>query len=132
VGGKGQALAEMLERLVRREAGADGGDLEEDAARLAEVDRLEVETVDDGRGACARLEDPVAPRLVVLHLGRPRDVVHGSGAGKAGVRRRLVEAVGRAARVAAHLPGGVPQRLEAEGVLEEVAARTGRPGVGAD
>src|SRR5690349_2834060 len=45
-GRQGQPLAEALERLVRREAGADRRQLEEDAIRLLEVDRLEVEAVD--------------------------------------------------------------------------------------
>src|SRR5258708_11088091 len=34
-----KALAQVLFRLVRRESGALGGDLEQDAARLPEIDR---------------------------------------------------------------------------------------------
>src|SRR4051812_26206362 len=37
VGWERELLAEGLDRLVHREARAEGGDLEEDAARLAEV-----------------------------------------------------------------------------------------------
>ena len=46
VGRQRELLAEVLERLVDGEARAQGGDLEEHPARLAEVDRLEVEAVD--------------------------------------------------------------------------------------
>jgi hypothetical protein len=73
-----QALAEVLRVLVHREAGAERCDLEQDAARLAEVDRLEVEAVDDRRRAQARALDGGAPGLVIRLLGRPRDVVHRS------------------------------------------------------
>ena len=38
------------------------GDLDEDAARLADVDRLEVVPVDDGRGIEACVGDALAPR----------------------------------------------------------------------
>ena len=48
---KREPLAERLQRLVRGEAGAHRGELEEDAARLPEVDRPEVEAVDDRRRA---------------------------------------------------------------------------------
>src|SRR5919204_6209287 len=58
-----EPLAEVLRRLVGREAGAEGGDLEEDAARLAEVDRAEVEAVDDGGRRRAGLQRPRPPRL---------------------------------------------------------------------
>src|SRR6188472_1314222 len=46
---KREPLAERLPRLVGREARPERRDLEEHAARLAEVDRLEVEAVDDRR-----------------------------------------------------------------------------------
>src|SRR3954454_13407092 len=70
-----ESLAEVLRGLVNGEAGAERGDLEQDAARLAEVDRLEVEALDDRRRARARLLDRRAPRLVVFLRRRPRDVV---------------------------------------------------------
>src|SRR5918911_1151675 len=44
-----EPLAEVLERLVGGEAGADGRDLEQDAARLAKVDRAGGEPLDDRR-----------------------------------------------------------------------------------
>src|SRR5262249_20073626 len=42
-----ERLSEVLRVLVEREPGAEGGELEENTARLAEVDRAEPETVDD-------------------------------------------------------------------------------------
>src|SRR4051812_42798887 len=42
-----QALAEVFERLVDGESGADRGNLEQHPAGLAEVDRAEVEAIDD-------------------------------------------------------------------------------------
>ena len=107
VGRERQALAQVLERLVGGEPGADGGDFEENAARLAEVDRLEVETVDDRGRMRSGLGHAGAPGLVLVHLRGPGDVMHGAGAGNPGLGWRLVEAVGRAARVAADLPGGI-------------------------
>src|SRR5256885_11407657 len=56
-----QTLAEVLLRLVGRKARADGGDLEQDSARLPEIDRAEVEAVDHGRRVAATLDDPVSP-----------------------------------------------------------------------
>ena len=41
-----QALAELVERLVDRETGPVGGDLEQYAVRLAEIERLEPVAVD--------------------------------------------------------------------------------------
>ena len=64
--------------------GPERRDLEQDAARLAEVDRAEPEAVDDLGRAAAGVGDAVAPRLLLLHRRRPRDVVHGAGAGDAG------------------------------------------------
>ena len=49
-----QPLAERLQRLVDGEAGAVGGDLEEDAVRLAEVERAEVVAVDLAARAARR------------------------------------------------------------------------------
>src|SRR2546423_3135175 len=58
-GRKREPLAEVLRRLVGREAGTEGGDLEEDAARLAEVDRAEVEAVGHGCRRRTRLQRPL-------------------------------------------------------------------------
>ena len=57
-----QLLAERLERLVDGEAGARGGQLEQHAAGLAEVDRLEVVPVDHLRRVRAMLGGPLAAR----------------------------------------------------------------------
>src|SRR6185312_3006876 len=83
VGRQRQLFAEVLERLVDGEAGADRGDLEQHAARLAEVDRLEVEAVDDRRRVRAALGDAALPLLVLLGRRGPGDVVDGPGAGGA-------------------------------------------------
>jgi hypothetical protein len=61
-----KALAEGLERLVDGEAGADRGDLEEHAARLAEVDGLEVEAVDDRGWVRTCGGDALLPGLVLF------------------------------------------------------------------
>src|SRR5205814_7255548 len=119
---------EVLERLVDVEAGADRRDLEEDAARLAEVDRAEVEAVDDRRGGAAGLEDALLPGLVLLGCRGPGDVVDGAGAGDA-LPVRVVVRVEPAAPLTARLPGlAVPRELER---LEEAAAplRVARIGV---
>src|SRR5688572_20890663 len=93
-----ERLAEVLGILVEREAGPEGRELEEDAARLAEVDGAEPEAVDDRRrvrpGAC----DPRVPRVLLLHLSGPRDVVHRSGTADPALGRRLVVRVETATR----------------------------------
>ncbi len=68
IGRQRELLAEVLEGLVDREAGAQRGDLEEDAARLAEVDRAEVEAVDQRRRLRAGLDRAIPPCLVIVHL----------------------------------------------------------------
>ena len=55
--------------FVGGEAGAVGRNLEEHAARLAEVDRVEVEAVDHWRHLKSRLVEPPAPGDVCL-VGR--------------------------------------------------------------
>src|SRR5262249_20686969 len=98
-----ETLAEVLERLVGREPGADRRDLEEDAARLAKVDRLEVEAVDDRRHGGAGRRDAFAPGRMLLDRRGPRDVMHGPGAADAGAFGRVV-CVEAAAPVSARLP----------------------------
>src|SRR5947207_8582489 len=120
-----QPLAERLERLVDREAGADRGDLEENAARLPEVDRAEVEAVDHRRRVRTGSGDAPLPVVVLVLRRRPRDVVDGARAGDAGFLRRLVVRVVRAALGAAHLPFRVVLRLERQGLFEEALARAG-------
>src|SRR5437763_12294947 len=125
VGRERQLLAEVLERLVDGEAWADGGDLEQYAARLAEVDRAEVEAVDDRRRVSAALRDALLPRFVLV-LGRgPGDVMDRARTWDAGLARRLVVRVPGAALCAADLPHGVAVRVERERPLEELAAGAG-------
>src|SRR3954470_18219744 len=103
----------MLERLVGRESRAERRDLEQHAARLAEVDRAEVEAVDHRRRPRARALDGRAPRLVILHRRRPRDVMHRACALDAAALRLVVD-VEAAAPVAARDEAG----LEAERTFE--------------
>src|SRR5918999_1810376 len=124
-----ELLAERLERLVDREAGRAGGDLEQHAARLAEVDRAEVVAVDHRSGAAPALLDAAAPGLVVLVLGRPGDVVHRSRALDAALGGRGVVQVEPAAARPAGLPGGA--RLGEAERIEQPAAPLGIGRVGA-
>ena len=105
VGRQRELLAEVLERLVDGEARAHRGDLEEDAAGLAEVDRLEVEAVDLRRRLGAGRDRLLAPLHVLLERRGPGDVVDAAGALQAALGRRLVEEVAAAALLAARLPG---------------------------
>ncbi len=69
--------------------GPERRDLEEDAARLAEVDRAKPEAVDHGRRPAAGLGDALPPRLVLVHRRRPGDVVDGARSGDSGLGGRL-------------------------------------------
>src|SRR5438067_13421930 len=113
--------------LVRGEPRSEGGDLEEDAGRLAEVDRAEPEAVDDLRRMPTGLRDEVVPRLVVLHRRGPRDMVDRARAADAGRLRRFRVLDPTAARVGPRVPAPVLP-LEAERSEELVA----RPAVRAD
>src|SRR5687767_9066029 len=64
------------DRLVDGEAGTHGGDLEQDAARLAEVDRLEVLPVAHRGDVRATDELPAERELILFAPDRHRDVVH--------------------------------------------------------
>src|ERR1700693_5711365 len=101
VGRQDERLAEMRRILVGGEARAERRDLEQDAARLAEVDRAEPEAVDDRRRPAACFLDALAPRLLLLHPARPGDVVHRAGTGNPRLGRRLLVADPAAARLAA-------------------------------
>src|SRR5204862_1848509 len=129
VGRKRELLAEVRERLVDREAGADGRDLEQHAARLAEVDRLEVEAVDDWRRMAARGDHALAPRLLLVRLAGPRDVMHRPGALEAALRRRVVVDVEAAALVATSFPPGREPEPPEEG-RRAVDVRRVRPDAG--
>src|SRR3954449_2565195 len=107
----------MVGILVGREARPLRRDLVEHAARLAEVDGAEPEAVDHRRRAAARGGDAIAPLLLLVHLRRPRDVVHRAGAGDAGLGGRLVVLDPAGAVGAARRPA-VAVALEAEAVKE--------------
>src|SRR5918992_2650360 len=126
---QGQSLTEMLERLVGRETRADGRDLEQDAARLAEVDRTKVVAVDHRRWGRAALQGSLAPGLVLLHRRGPRDVVNRSPAADTALLR-LVVRVERAALLSSALVARLACRLELERTLQELPARLGVEGVG--
>ncbi len=81
-----ERLAQVLGILVHGKTRTEGRDLEEDAARLAEVDRAEPEAVDDWSRSEAGRCDALAPRLVLVQCRRPGDVVHGSGPAEAALR----------------------------------------------
>ena len=85
-GRQDQRLAEVRRVLVDREAGPERGDLEEHAARLAEVDRAEPEPVDHRLGCMPAQRHHPLPGLLLVDLRGERDVVHGAGAGDAAVR----------------------------------------------
>src|SRR6185312_7739439 len=110
------------------EARADRRDLEQDAARLAEVHRLEVEAVDDRRGVGAALGNAVLPGLFVVLRRRPGDMVDGARSGDTALVGPVVE-VEPAALVAANLPAGGAPRVELERLLEEAPALLGVVGV---
>src|SRR3954447_26806466 len=85
-----ELLAEMFGIFVDGEAGREGRDLEQDAARLAEVDRAEVVAVEDLRHIAAGLDDPAAPLPLLFVAGRPGDVVDGARARNGIAHRRVV------------------------------------------
>ena len=80
-GGSAKRLAELLERLVGGEAGAVGGDLEQDAVRLAEIETAEIEAVDLAAVRDAQIRQPLRPGVVFFFVRRAEgDVMHGAGA----------------------------------------------------
>src|SRR4029453_8504516 len=86
-GRKDERLPEPCRILVRREPGAERGDLEEDAARLTEVDGPEPEGIDDGRRPRAPRGEGFLPGRLILHRRGPGDVVHRPGAAHAAIGR---------------------------------------------
>src|SRR2546422_11641348 len=78
-GRQAQYGAELLGRLVDSEARTVGGDLEKDATRLAEIDRLEVPAVDHWGHVAAGCQQRVSPRDLGIRVRRPPgDVMTGS------------------------------------------------------
>src|SRR5207244_1227080 len=94
----------------------------QDAARLAEVDGAEVEAVDDRRRVGAGGGDALLPGLVLLRRRCPGNVVDRACSLDAGLGRRVVVGVRRAALRAAHLPLGVARGLEGQRLLQEAPA----------
>src|SRR5712692_5379032 len=75
-----QRRAERVGRLVDREPRLIGRDLEEDAARLAEINRTEVLALDDRRHVAAGLDQHLSPvQLVGVVAGTPGHVMDGAG-----------------------------------------------------
>src|SRR5438128_4986877 len=119
-----EPLTEVLSGLIDSEAGADGRDLKQHAARLAEVDRAEVVAVDDGCRAGARLRHQRVPPLVILHARGERDVVHGARSlAREGARRRGIVVVEALSPLAAHEPLSVVVAGEAQCVSQQPRAR---------
>src|SRR5947199_5755061 len=102
-----ELLAQVLERLVDGEARAGRGDLGQDPAGLAEVDRTEVEAVDLRRRLRAACERLLAPVEQLLRGRGPGDVVDAAGALQPALGWRLVEEVAATALLAARFPGPV-------------------------
>src|SRR5690242_18031114 len=93
--------------LVGAEAGSDRRDLEQHTARLAEVDRAEVEAVDDGGRIRARGQHSLMPALVLLRERGERHVVHAARALEGGLRGWRVVDVEAAATLPADLEATV-------------------------
>src|SRR5579884_3484086 len=69
--------AQRLHRLIGGKARWAGGDLENHAARLAEVDGVEVLPVQHWRDIQSSIDEPLAPFALSLVVGHPpRDVVN--------------------------------------------------------
>src|SRR5579859_249091 len=117
--------------LVDRETRTHGRDLEEHAARLAEVDRLEPEAVDHGRRPRPAADHALPPRDLLVIPRRPRDVVHRARAGHATLGGRGVEDVPAGAALAANGPRHATVLLETQRLLEKTAAAIGVCRVGA-
>src|SRR5712692_7827818 len=74
----------MLHVLVCCETGAIGGNLEEHATRLAEVDRMEVEAIDHWRHGRVDFGNTRSPEPLFLLVGRAEGhVMHAADAYKA-------------------------------------------------
>ena len=118
---------------VNEEAGLLGRELVQDSARLAEVERVEVVTVDVARVRHAGLPNELDPARQVGVVGAPRDVVHDARALAAALGGRRVERDPAAAPVAAQLePILVADAASAHQLLEHLRRSGGVGAVGAD
>ena len=76
---KGQTFTQMCWIFVGRETWAVGSNLEKHSSRLAEVDRVEVEPIDDGRHRADLPGDLLSPLQLFLIVGSAKcDVMHAS------------------------------------------------------
>src|SRR5207248_2780411 len=125
-------LAQELERLVDRETRPDRRDLEQDAARLAEVDGLEIEAVDHRGRVRSGLQHTIAPGLLLVRWARPGNMMHRAGSLDARLGRRWVVGIERTALLAAHLPLVLTVLLESKRFLEQSPARIGARAVRPD
>ena len=126
-GREDERLAQVLRVLVHGEARAERRDLEEDAARLAEVDRAEPEAVDDRRRAAGRRRRRARARPRARPSATTSDVVRPC-------RRRRARAppAARRRRRARRGWGRVPPRLLAPaGTKPSVSSSTVRLASGA-
>ena len=75
-----QFFAERCQRLVGGEAGAVGGDLEQDAVGLAEIETSKIEPVDLAGVGNAEFVQPLRPGVILLVVRRAeRNVCQASG-----------------------------------------------------
>src|SRR3954452_9497817 len=114
-----QLLTEVRRILIDREARRERRDLEQHAARLAEVDRAEVVAVADLGYEAAGAGDAGTPVEMVLVARRPRDVVHAARALVTARRVRSVVGPVEVARGAREPVAAVALVGESERVGEE-------------
>src|SRR5687768_14485917 len=117
----------MRRILVNGEPGPLGRQLEQDAARVLEVDRLEPEAVDDRRRAGpARLDLARDGEFMRLVIHAPGEMVHGDRApAAAALRRRLtdVDDSGGVTKAVARPAVLLPELLEPHPALDERCGR---------
>src|SRR5581483_9037811 len=118
--GQAELFAEMLWSLIDGEAGRARGDLEQDALRLAEVDRVEVVAIDHRRDLHPGLRHASLPGHVLLVAGMPGDVMDGSRAREPALARGVVGPV-EVARLAVGPVLAVADLGEAERAGQQLA-----------
>src|SRR5919112_3028023 len=131
-GGELQVLAKVVGCLVHGEAGWVGGDLEEDPAGLAEVDRATVVAVEDGGDVEAAGVQLLPPSLLRLVVRRPpSDVMYRPDRGLAGGPSRqgydVREATAGAGREVPRPALALAGLFEAQEVGEDVLGNLCRP-----
>src|SRR5262249_2098352 len=77
---KPQSLTQMRRRFICRKTGPFGRDFKQNAARLAKVDRVEIEAIDDRRDVEAELLDLCSPLQLLLFVrATERNVIDRAG-----------------------------------------------------